>query len=308
MMGRNTIDHAWVQARLSDYIDKQLAGSDRAQLDQHLGECADCRARFDELQWTLVLLKQAPAPVTKRSFVLAVPPKRQPSFVFGWESFGAAVATLVLFAVIGFDLLSQSGSGGFLASAPSAAQKAALENAMPTQAIALAPQPTAAPTSAPRPTSIPKSADAGSSAASSSATPASSSSAAPLPPAPAFAMPTATAVLSANSATTTTTSDAVKSQATASTARAPLASGAVISATATVIVALTATATPIPPTATTEPTTTALIRAQPTRAPNGPVPVESPPLFSPVRLVEIGLLFAAVFMIVLVVLVRRKRS
>jgi hypothetical protein len=48
----------------------------------------------------------------------SVPPKRQPSLASGFAGFATALATLLLFAVIGVNLITQSG-GSMTASAPS---------------------------------------------------------------------------------------------------------------------------------------------------------------------------------------------
>ena len=128
MVGRNnsTNVHAWVEARLSEYLDNQLAANERAQIEQHLRECVDCRASFESLRWTIALVKQAPAPALPRAFTLAVPAvaKRAPqkSLAFGLAQFATALATLLLLAVIGVDVITQFG-GGVTATAPSAAQQ-----------------------------------------------------------------------------------------------------------------------------------------------------------------------------------------
>jgi anti-sigma factor RsiW len=140
--------HAWVEERLSAYIDEQLAPDERTRIDSHLAECARCHASLESLRWTVSLLKLAPAPAMPRSFTLPVP--RTESKV-GGSSFaflrGATVlATLLLCLVVGLDLCSQSRFG--FASAPSAPMPAA-QFAAPTQNIALAPAATSAPTSVP---------------------------------------------------------------------------------------------------------------------------------------------------------------
>ncbi|MBI3536676.1 MAG: zf-HC2 domain-containing protein [Chloroflexi bacterium] len=63
--------HGWVDARLSAYMDNQLALDERARVDAHLRECARCKKSLASLQWTIALAKQAPAPVTNKSFTLS---------------------------------------------------------------------------------------------------------------------------------------------------------------------------------------------------------------------------------------------
>ncbi len=174
-------EHAWVEERLSVYVDNQLAPKERVQLEHHLRDCARCQASLASLTWTLSLVKQVPVPTLPRSFTLPVPAstRRAPSFDFGFAGLATVAATLLLFAVLGVDAISQLG-GGFTASAP-----AALQNAANPTSVALAPSQAqdqakeATPTSpvrplvAPQPTAAP--------AASSPAQPAA------LPPAPASA-------------------------------------------------------------------------------------------------------------------------
>lgn len=167
MLGKNNSArvHQWVEERLSEYVDNRLSPRERATIEQHLADCATCRASLESLRWTIALVKQVPAPALPRSFTLPVPAPRatRVSLAFGLAQFGAVLATVLLLAVIGVDMLMQwSGVTG--APMPSAAS----EFAAPTLAIAAAPptsthdqvralpaEPTKplAPTRAPRPTS-----------------------------------------------------------------------------------------------------------------------------------------------------------
>jgi anti-sigma factor RsiW len=36
-------DHQWAPGRMSDYLDGDLARSERGRMEHHLGECEDCR-------------------------------------------------------------------------------------------------------------------------------------------------------------------------------------------------------------------------------------------------------------------------
>ncbi|MCI0475307.1 MAG: zf-HC2 domain-containing protein, partial [Anaerolineales bacterium] len=139
MLGRNnsTRDHAWIEERLSEYLDNRLAANARARVETHLRECADCRASLESLRWTTALVKHAPAPALPRAFTLPVPaPRAQRSaLAFGFAQFGAALATLLLIAVIGVDVIAQFGGG---MSAPMAST--AKEFSAPTLEIAAAPQ------------------------------------------------------------------------------------------------------------------------------------------------------------------------
>ncbi|MBI5030716.1 MAG: zf-HC2 domain-containing protein [Chloroflexi bacterium] len=345
MFGRKTFTdmHAWVEERLSDYIDSQLPASERAQFDKHLGECGQCRASLESMKWTVALMKQAPAVTSRRSFVLPVPVKRQPTWVFGLASFAAAAATLLFVALIGIELITQLG-GPSTASAPAAAPFVAQQKSQPTMAAASAPQPTptmyaplfAAPTAAPMPTQAPKS--SGGMAASSSSAAASSSAASSLPPAPAFqptTVPTSAAQTTAAELATNAAQDSAKSQIVTPSPRQALTGSAIagtaipsstwtatptrtptpVPPTATFVptatpipptATLAPTATPVPPTATPQPTRAALVQTETSRAPGAEPIVPKEPFFSPLRLAQIGTFFGAVFFGVLVLLLRRR--
>ena len=49
-------EHAWIEERLSAYIDNQLAPLEHAQLERHLRGCARCQASLASLRWTVSLL------------------------------------------------------------------------------------------------------------------------------------------------------------------------------------------------------------------------------------------------------------
>lgn len=281
---KNSELHTWVEERLSDFIDNQLAPAERARVENHLADCAQCRASLESMRWTIALIKQAPAPATNRSFVLPVPARREPSsFAFGFARFATALATLLLFAVIGVDLLTQF--GGASSSAPAAMRESAA-----TQSIAFAP------TKAPEPTSEPKPVGA-------------MSSAAPLPPAPAAvppAAPTATAVFrSSEVSPTQSAADMTQKSSATQPTQQPAMRGAVsitATVTATATVTPTQTATPLPPTATPSPTFT------PTPVPVAPAVAPAPPMFSPLRVAQLAFLFAAIFFGTLTLLLWRQKG
>ncbi len=137
MMGQNQSRriHQWVEERLSEYVDNRLLPRERAAIEQHLAECAACRASLESLRWTIALVKQAPAPALPRTFVLPVPAPRapRPSLAFGLAQFGAALATVLLLVVIGVDALIQSSA--LRAPMPSVAY----ESAAPPREIAAVP-------------------------------------------------------------------------------------------------------------------------------------------------------------------------
>lgn len=155
MADRSSPDlHLWVEERLSAFMDNQLAQDERARVTSHLGDCPRCRASLESLQWTLSLVKQAPAPALPRSFTLPVTGKESQAggLSFTFLRAATAIATLLLCLVIGLDLFSQTRFGA--AQAPSAPLPAA-QFAAPTQNVALAPAATSAPPSAPAAASVP---------------------------------------------------------------------------------------------------------------------------------------------------------
>jgi len=105
------ISHAWVQARLSDFIDKQLPPTEQKQIEQHLVACAQCRAGAESLRWTIGLLKQAPVPTSSRVFALPATANKSMNWTFALAPLATAFATILFFVVLGFDLLSTTGVG-----------------------------------------------------------------------------------------------------------------------------------------------------------------------------------------------------
>lgn len=284
---KNSELHTWVEERLSDFIDNQLAPSERARVETHLADCAQCRASIESMRWTIALVKQAPALATNRSFVLPVPARRaQSTFVFGFARFATALATLLLFAVIGIDLISQF--GGATSSAP-----VALNQSEASQSVAFAPTKVPAPTSAPQPAA------------------GAASSAAPLPPAPAAvppAAPTGTAVFRSSevSPTQSVADSAQKSQ---SATQQPSARGAApISATVSATITPTVTLTPTPTATLVPPTATPFPTLAPTRVPVAQTIPTAAPTISILRVAQLVLLFAVIFFGTLMLLLWRQRG
>lgn len=50
-------EHRWTDARLSDYLDEQLAARDRGRVDEHIGRCPQCRRMLATLRRTLEELR-----------------------------------------------------------------------------------------------------------------------------------------------------------------------------------------------------------------------------------------------------------
>ena len=298
-------EHAWVEERLSAFVDNQLEPSERAQLERHLRGCDQCQISLASLRWTVSLLKQAPAPALPRQFTLPVPaqktqPRRASAFGFGLARLATVVATLLLFAVVGIDMISRL--GGFMASASA---PAALQNAAQPTSIALAPAQVEDQSKQPTRTSAPEKLFAVPTAAP--------------PPAPAIApLATPTEIPGRGGGPEVSPSESAKGAAeTVASPKAPAQRAPTTPTPAPVFgaasvpssVAPTATATPASTaTAQPSPTPAAQAFAQPTVAPLPPRPVETAqPVVTPIRATEIGLLFFAVFFGVVTVLLWRRR-
>lgn len=320
-------EHLWVEERLSTYIDNQLAPLERAQLERHVRDCARCQRSLAALRWTVSLVKQAPAPALPRQFTLPIPqqkarPRDVPAFGFGFARLATVVATLLLFAVVGIDVISQLG-GTLSGSAPA---PAAMQNVAQPTSIALAPGQAEDQSKQPTPTV----------AASEKLLKAPTIAPLPaVPPAPTsapIASPTVIFGRGGGLPETSSTETSMSSlAATAAPPRAPalrasgtpttgpLASAASLPPTAeptttpqpTATMPLpTATATVPPPTETAQPSSTPEVQAlvQPTVAPFAQSQAETPePVVTPIRATEIGLFFFAVFFATVTVLLWRRK-
>ena len=292
-------EHAWVEERLSAYIDDQLNSLERAQLERHLRDCARCQTSLASLRWTVSLVKHAPAPALPRQFTLPLPAptpstRRAPAFGFGLARLATVVATLLLFAVVTVDLLTRLG-GGFAASAPNAMR------AVEPTSIALAPS-SADETKHATPTASPERLLA-------------------VPPAPIAPTLTSPEVTGRGGAASETPSPKFATQnavGTRTVQRAqPVNPRASATPTATIAAnapsaALEVTATQTPEAHATEtppPTVIAQARVPPTAAPLPPRPeVATPPLtVSPLRVAEIGLFFFTVFFGALTLMLWRRK-
>lgn len=133
--------HAYVEARLSDYVDGQLPDDERARVQEHLRGCEQCRASLDSLQWTISLLKQVPAPGLPRQFTLPVTPRVPARGVpdwLVWSLRGVAVAaTAIVVVLVGINLLVRL-------SAPRELAQRAIAPQLPT-ALAFGARPTQQP-------------------------------------------------------------------------------------------------------------------------------------------------------------------
>jgi hypothetical protein len=319
-------EHLWVEERLSDYIDNQLAPLERAQLERHVRDCARCQRSLAALRWTVSLVKQAPAPALPRQFTLPIPqqkvrPRSLPAFGFGFARLATVVATLLLFAVVGIDVISQLG-GTLTGSAPA---PAAMQNVAQPTSIALAPGQAEDQSKQPTPTT------AASEKLFAAPTAAPLPAAPPTPTSAPISSPTVIFGRGGGLPETSSTETAKSLAATAAPPRAPAlrASGTPTTGPLTSAASLpptvaptitpqptatlplpTATATVPPPTETAQPSSTPEAQAlvQPTVAPFAQSQVETAePVVTPIRATEIGLFFFAVFFAAVTVLLWRRR-
>ncbi|MBI4674664.1 MAG: zf-HC2 domain-containing protein [Chloroflexi bacterium] len=127
---------AWVEERLSDYLDGTLSPQERASVEAHLRQSAHARASLEALRWTVNLLEQTPAPALPRQFTLPVtqraPARGAPAWLV-WSLRGVAVAATAAFVVLLTATLLRQNAGNGNAFTQSAAPAA------PSALIALAP-------------------------------------------------------------------------------------------------------------------------------------------------------------------------
>lgn len=94
---------AWVEERLSDYLDGALSPQERAMVEAHLQTSESARASLESLRWTVSLIKQTPAPALPRQFTLPVTPRAPARSAPGWMAWslrGVAVAATAAFVIL----------------------------------------------------------------------------------------------------------------------------------------------------------------------------------------------------------------
>jgi len=98
---------------LSAYLDQELTGTARQELEAHLETCETCRRRLDVLRQTVSAVKALPMEAPARVFT--IPPQReQRPARAGWAWAGGALAAacLVLVAAVGLTHLPPLRGGG----------------------------------------------------------------------------------------------------------------------------------------------------------------------------------------------------
>lgn len=115
---------AYVEERLSEYLDGTLSPQERAIVETHLATSERARASLESLRYTVQLLKQTPAPALPRQFTLPVtsraPVQGAPSWLT-WSLRGVAVAATAAFVILLTATLLRQGNPNQAANAPVAA-------------------------------------------------------------------------------------------------------------------------------------------------------------------------------------------
>lgn len=135
---------AYVEERLSDYLDGTLPDKERAIVQAHLATSERSRASLDALRYTVNLLKQTPAPVLPRQFTLPVtsraPMQAAPGWLV-WSLRGLGAAATAAFVILLVATLFRPAGPVSTAMAPAAAPAAP---SMVALAVTGAPAPTLA--------------------------------------------------------------------------------------------------------------------------------------------------------------------
>lgn len=66
------MSHSRLRARLNDYVDRELPGTQRAEVSAHLKQCQECAAEVRELDQAVALLRRLPEPALPPGFADAV--------------------------------------------------------------------------------------------------------------------------------------------------------------------------------------------------------------------------------------------
>lgn len=113
---------------LSAYVDQELTGIARQELEAHLQTCETCRRRLDAVRQTVSAVKALPIEVPPRAFT--IPPQRQQrKATAGWAWAGGALAAacLLVVATIGYANLPHGGGAATTAARPQSAQGGAAD-------------------------------------------------------------------------------------------------------------------------------------------------------------------------------------
>jgi hypothetical protein len=104
---------------LSAYLDQELTGTARQELEAHLETCETCRRRLAVLRQTVSAVQALPTEAPPRAFI--IPPQRQQRRVAtGWAWAGGALAAACLLVVATIGLANLPHGGGTASNAPAA--------------------------------------------------------------------------------------------------------------------------------------------------------------------------------------------
>jgi len=130
------VSHSKLRARLNDYVDRELPGTQRAEVSAHLKQCEECALEVRELDRAVALLRRLPEPELPPAFADTVVERirageSEPRWLRGLRGVlqpaltvaaTAAVAGLAVFTVVRGDV-----PGGATAPAHDVAQVAQVE-------------------------------------------------------------------------------------------------------------------------------------------------------------------------------------
>src|SRR5713226_8335300 len=102
---------------LSAYVDQELTGTARQELEAHLQTCETCRRRLAALRQTVSAVQALPKEAPPRVFT--IPPQRQQRRgTAGWAWAGGALAAACLLVVTTIGLANLPHGGGMATNAP----------------------------------------------------------------------------------------------------------------------------------------------------------------------------------------------
>ena len=103
----DTIDHEYVEGRLSAYLDGELPSQEKEVVDRHLAVCQACQWQLDTLRQTVQWMGEMPAVPIPRVFTIPAPaqpvPQRRWNFLPVLQG-AAALIALVLVVVVAGDI------------------------------------------------------------------------------------------------------------------------------------------------------------------------------------------------------------
>lgn len=110
---------------LSAYLDHELTGAARQEIDVHLQACETCRRRLEALSQTVAAIHELPVEAPSRAFTIPAQ-REQPrrlAPVFGWVGGATAAALLVVIVSVSLGHLPRGGASPAMLSQGGAAQQ-----------------------------------------------------------------------------------------------------------------------------------------------------------------------------------------